>query len=596
MLSYYLFIAFLSITAPPDTLRLPETVVTAPRHHWPDSVRAFRMTVHRPGALAAASRSVGDVLETESGLILRAYGPGQLQTAGFRGFGAHQTRVEWEGMDLNHGMVGLTDLSLYPAFLMGRLETAAGSDAAVGGTIRLMAPTGARPEAVFSAGSFAERTAGLRSGWRAGAWNGTVAAVAARSGGGFPYRDVYRFPVATRRRVNADSRSVAAAFTAAGAVGRLGMRHAVLLTRADAGIPGPISGGDSRARQADATYRWLMELTGGAWSLRPSWAHHDLTYEDPDIGLVSGSQVTRWAVEGTRAAEWGRLSAGLDRTSVSATEYERDVPGRSHAHIRLDARYPIARFQHLTGSLQTDFDSDWGAYWSGALGWNRTRAAQTWRLQLARGVGLPTFNDLYWPDLGRADLVPETVHKAEAGWEGRRWGWDLGATLHAADIRNGIRWMPSAADPRFRPRNVQAMRTAGADAQVKTDYTMGRAVVGLESGLSWLHTRYLRARFPGDAAVGKAVAYAPELQWHVRTQAGWLGHGIGLTARYIGTRAVAEDGSSDLPAVLLWDLHLTLAGHLRWEVRNAGNARYERISGYPMPGIHHQITLHLHLP
>ncbi|MCB0480348.1 MAG: TonB-dependent receptor plug domain-containing protein [Flavobacteriales bacterium] len=56
--------------------------------------------------------NVGELLFRHSDLVVKNYGSGALSTASMRGLGAHHTKVFWNGIPLNSGMNGTTDLSL----------------------------------------------------------------------------------------------------------------------------------------------------------------------------------------------------------------------------------------------------------------------------------------------------------------------------------------------------------------------------------------------------------------------------------------------------------------------------------------------------
>ncbi len=55
-----------------------------------------------------------DFLQSQTGLHIRDYGPGQLSSITFRGMNPSQTTVYWNGVEMNSAMLGQADLSVIP--------------------------------------------------------------------------------------------------------------------------------------------------------------------------------------------------------------------------------------------------------------------------------------------------------------------------------------------------------------------------------------------------------------------------------------------------------------------------------------------------
>ncbi|MCC6370193.1 MAG: Plug domain-containing protein, partial [Bacteroidia bacterium] len=87
--------------------------------------------------------SLADVLNFNSQVYIKSYGPGALASTALRGGNAAQTAVLWNGFNLQNAMLGQTDLSLLPSVLFENVEIEYGGSSslwgsgAVGGSIRL---------------------------------------------------------------------------------------------------------------------------------------------------------------------------------------------------------------------------------------------------------------------------------------------------------------------------------------------------------------------------------------------------------------------------------------------------------------------------
>src|SRR5690606_34422940 len=61
-----------------------------------------------------AGRSLGDLLQQNSGLYLRQYGEGMVASVTIRGTSAGHTAVFWNGLPVNSPSLGQSDFSLIP--------------------------------------------------------------------------------------------------------------------------------------------------------------------------------------------------------------------------------------------------------------------------------------------------------------------------------------------------------------------------------------------------------------------------------------------------------------------------------------------------
>ena len=62
-----------------------------------------------------------DLLQFNTPLAFKSYGPGQLATVSFRGTSANHTAVLWNGIDINQPNLGQTDFSTLPVAGFDRL-------------------------------------------------------------------------------------------------------------------------------------------------------------------------------------------------------------------------------------------------------------------------------------------------------------------------------------------------------------------------------------------------------------------------------------------------------------------------------------------
>ena len=172
----------------------------------------------------------------------------------------------------------------------------------------------------------------------------------------------------------------------------------------------------------------------------------------------------------TRSARWeNQISIGRHEYIVggellvdevdSTTEY--DESSRTNAAVFGQAllNFGPTDFQL---SLRADDNQAFGREETGAvaMGVDLDRNHRA-RVSYSTSFRAPTFNDLYFPNFGNADLQPETAGSVELGIGGNytRWFWD--AAIYQTDADDLIVF--TFKDGRFAPFNVNEARIRGVE-------------------------------------------------------------------------------------------------------------------------------------
>jgi len=566
-----------------DTLRLPEIRVT-------DAALVSRHVQRLTAKPADRDASVATVL-ARSGGALRRYAPGILETVSFRGFTASQTQVLWNGFPLNHAMVGLTDLSLYPAFLFDGMvvDKAGGSSdhalSAMGGTVELRSTQDTDHVISATAGAFGSIGLGVKTSSEIGATRIKIGLVRHRTKNEYPYRDVFAAPVAIRKRRNAEREQVSMTAHAQRIGLRLRSDHHLFATHRESGVPGPISAPSTSASQSDRILRLhsrtAFRLGSGWGTVAVQAAQQDLDYITTGVNSLSSVRALGIRVGyGT-----GDVRVFMERSQSWVDFNEYASPDR----VIWTAQGDVRRGR-LSASARTDHDSAYGTFWSASAGLR----LGDWKAHVSRTVGIPTFNDLYWPVLGNPELRPESAIKAEATWEGAFAGWNLVLPFHVSRVDDGIQWLPEI-DGRFRPRNIRQTRSISAEPE----FTRGETRLYL----ALTDARYTAERFAGDQGPGRQVAYIPKWTGGVEHTVRWKSIYVNPEVRHTGRRTTTDDGL--FPIDPQWEIDLTLGAIIKHRlahmdasatVRNLTDADLSTIRWYPMPGRHLTFTLQVKIP
>lgn len=228
-----------------------------------------------------------------------------------------------------------------------------------------------------------------------------------------------------------------------------------------------------------------------------------------------------------------------------------------------------------------------------------------------RAFRMPTFNDLYYTDIGNARLKPEYATQYDFGMQ---WSKSLPGLLSrfmlSADgyhnrISNKIIAVPKGTGQyRWMMTNIGKVRIWGIDAAAEADLSLP-ADISLHGRVSYTFQRAMDYTDPTDneppaGSYRGQIAYIPRHSGSATVNATWRGAQLNYSFIYVGER---YHNSSNIPAnrEQPWYTSDLSAGYrfafgsvtltALLEVNNLLNQQYEVILNYPMPGRNFRFTL-----
>lgn len=225
---------------------------------------------------------------------------------------------------------------------------------------------------------------------------------------------------------------------------------------------------------------------------------------------------------------------------------------------------------------------------------------------------MPTFNDLYYTDIGNASLKPEFVTQYDIGA-----AYDLffaetvWKTVHLSvdgyhnRISDKIIAVPKGTGQyRWMMMNIGKVRIWGIDAAASAEMNIAGQLT-LRARLSYTFQRALDYSDPSDNkdAAGtykKQIAYIPRHSGSVTGAAIWNRFSMSYSFIYVGER---YQNSSNIPVnyVQPWYTHDMSVSYSQpigktnlratLEINNLFNQQYEVIVNYPMPGTNFKFIL-----
>ena len=217
---------------------------------------------------------------------------------------------------------------------------------------------------------------------------------------------------------------------------------------------------------------------------------------------------------------------------------------------------------------------------------------------------LPSFNDLYYSQMGNSSLQPESASQAGADirLERQHGAWHTLARIspYYNRVANKIVAIPTSSQFRWTMLNIGRADITGAELKLEEEYL--REGLSLSLCLRYSLQRALDHSTEGSLTWGNQLPYIPLHSGSISFTASWerwaLAWDTGLTGERWSRSANTSDyriapwSSSDLS--IRRSIPLPRAGlSVGLSCNNVFNRRYEIVQGYPMPGTNAMINLEL---
>ena len=214
---------------------------------------------------------------------------------------------------------------------------------------------------------------------------------------------------------------------------------------------------------------------------------------------------------------------------------------------------------------------------------------------------MPTFNDLYYTDVGNIALLPEYTVQYDGGLQyDKTWSRGVFRELNfKADgyfnqVKNKIVAIPKGnGQYRWQMMNLGYVEIRGCDLNIATTLCAGKEVFLSFAG-TYTYQKAQDFTNPQEITYGGQIAYVP---WHscsATANIRWKGLSLNYAFIYVGERYT---NSANIPANYMqpwythdmsisydWSLKVCRL-HFAVEINNLLNQQYDVVLNYPMPGI-----------
>ena len=626
-----------------DTTRnkaIQEVTVTSDRTVNPNSVT----TVKKADALlmqATGTLQVSDVIKYFSGSTVKDYGGvGGLKTVSVRGLGASHTAVAYDGIIITDNQTGQIDLGKFSGSQAESLRMVSGPDndllqpAALAAQAAVISINTGRPNleegkskssAQLKYGSFNTLSAQAESAFRAGKRNMvSLQGEWLKTDGNYPYTQVNGASSKEMKRDNSDVRRLrleGALFSDIGHNSTLTTR--IYWFQTEQGLPANILYNENAARErlwnrngfmqstltTQATERLTLRFSakyGIAYTryldpkVNSSAGRTDNNYTEKE-GYISATALYRLANRlSASAGVDGRLS-GLDGNGA-----EQARPTRYTVNSTAALKYASERLT-LTGRLNHVITKEKTLLRQAAESYNHLSptAGLNWlawpaagfhvRASYSKTFRLPTFNDLYFEQIGQRDLRPEQASVTSAGMvienevSGIR--YSVYADAYNSDVKDRIMAVPGKNTAVWMMKNIGLVTTHGVETGLELQAIQGLLRPALQ--VSYTYQRSMDKTDSQSTTWNHQLPYTPRhsasaVTWietpYVNASCNLLYSGEYYCNGYNGPEyrmpSYYELGCSLWRTFVFKSFDLSLKA----ECINLTDSRYELVRNYPMPG------------
>ncbi len=598
--------------------------------------------------------TVGDALKFMSGVTVRDYGGvGGLKTVGIRGLGAQHTAVFYDGVAIGDCQSGQVDLGRYSTENLSGVELTIGQGDDIYKSARVLAAAGVvsleTPDVVAGDGvgrwqasgrvaSFDTYKGSLKysrafgKGWGVSSFGEYVS-----SQGEYPYKIKNPTTTVSGRRANTDVEELRGEVNLSWqSLSRHFVRMKMYAYGFERGLPGGVIVNNPLTTDRLKGYNVFGQLFYEylpSQSMKMKFAlKHNITYDnlrEPLAASVSVNSYRQRETDFSATFKWApsfvkglsfAWSEEIFKNTLRSTNNHVSMPTEPERVTTLSAvsaRYNYRAFS-VTGSLLHTYAAESAP--GGDVAPDRSRFSPSVAISYYPFVDvnlclrasyksifrLPTFNDLYYREIGNYKLLPERTRQYNAGaaYSTHSFGccdeFTISADVYYGKIKDKIVAVPGVFV--WRMSNVDRVETFGADVNVKGVFSL---LSRLKFQLSTAYS-YMRAEncTPGSPLNGHQIVYTPRHSGAVDAAFVTPLFDVGYSLLWSGMRYHAAQnirsneidayGEHSLWLSRTWKINrlLLLA---KAEVKNITDDNYEIIRYYPMPGRNYVFTMKLTL-
>lgn len=601
-----------------DTIKIKEVVISGEKINS-DPTGYKKITIDSSILINYAHGTLADLLSENSMIFIKSYGMGGVATTSFRGAGASHTIVAWNGINVNHPMLGQSDLSLMPVGLIDDIQIYFGgasmimNSGGIGGIINLETKPAWKKETLISInpglGSFGQYSGLFKVKTGNIHFQTVTKAFLQSSENNFRYLNtsVSAEPV-WQTRTNSQvrqqgliqefyyrrSKNVASA--------RIWYQSAYRNLPASMLKPQTNSG----EKQFDESLRTMLnfDLFKGRtnYSFTGAWMLNRLNYTNQLVSIDSRNLSETLILKTVAESHIGentnlKVVMNEELNVIKSNNYVKNAT-RNTATVSVSAdRNCSGRFGTMVLIREIfDYNTFLIPDFSAAIQFRIIDEKEYFlKSNISRNSKIPTLNDMFWVPGGNPKLKNEYAFMYELNYEMEQkisfpmtLKYDL--SIFRNTIKDMIQWHPGEYSY-WTADNIQNVNTMGLESSFSLDYAVNNLTARFNAGYSFTRAITGKSDENNPVSSGKQLMYIPENQANASLRMcygnlyfSWLANMTGRTGY--------------LPGYFLNNIIACIKLNLKsnsidfnFNVDNLFNVNYQTIDFYPLPGRSYSIKI-----
>ena len=590
-----------------DTIKIKEVVISRTKLS-PELTGYKRIEFDSSILVSYSNKNLADVLSENTGIFIKSYGTGGVASLSFRGTGANQTLIDWNGININSPMLGQADLSVIPVGLIDNVQVYFGgasmemNSGGIGGVINLETKPVWKKETMLSVNS------------GAGSFGDYSSLVKIRTGN-TQFQSVtkaYIHSVKNNFRYLSGDQTDAVWLTRThNQFGNQGLSQELYYRTTENVASARIWYESSNRnlpstnleKQYDEALRIMINdiVSKGrnSFFITVAGLLERLNYKD--IGIDSRNLSKTLVIKAGGKSKIGEftkldISVNNELTVVKSNNYLQ-IPSRDVSTLTASLERTCTDRIGLTilmrGSLNNYklLKPDFSAGLQYRIVDNQEYFLKA---SFSRNSRIPTMNDLYWPVLGNPDLKNEYALISELTYEmNKKISSSLSLKSDLSFFRNSIRdmiqWSPGP-NLNWTVYNLSRVTSSGVETSVSLLYSLKKFSARFNGGYSFTKSILKASPNPESGSIGKQLLYIPVNQANgtVRLSLGNFYSSWGTV--FSGKRYISTDNSHSLPYYLINNMaigvRLPLENNsfdINFNMNNLFGFNYQSVANYPMP-------------
>ena len=558
--------------------------------------------------------SVADLLNLNSSIFIKNYGPGGLSSSAFRGGNASQTAILWNGLNIQNAMLGQCDLTLMPNLLFENIQIEYGGSSslwgsgAVGGSIHLNNNLefnkGLHINTNIGSGSFGLFNFASDVLLSKKRFATSIKFYRTSSENNFPFNDPIDKTSVLKVQKNADYN-----FNGLMQEFKILINPKQIFTintwlnYNQRNLPSYYESNQKKRQQLDISSRiianWVYFKSKISCSIKAAIFNDFINYNDSSAEIFSKSKSQTILIENENFYNWKRhhnfyFGINMSNNQAFIKNYE------SIKYLNKASFLIGNKFSFLNGKLISNVSARVEYFSVGTLPVTGG-AAFEYRLfkpitiifNAAKVYRQPTLNELYWMPGGNNNLKAEQGYTFEGGANYKKqlkdFLFQFTGAIYSREIENWILWIPSQ-NGSSSAINIQKVWSRGSETTLKLNYQKNKIKLGSSIMTSYVLSTIQSSQQENNNTLNKQLIYTPRYLLNANLSVGLHNIYFIFYHQYFGYRFTTSDNSQWLNPYQVSSCRFNYTFDVKkinlsvyGSCNNMFNQNYYVLAGRPMP-------------